>query len=44
MFSGFRMYFFCVILGFTDHSSVPVAFLFFFVVCVVIFDVFSVLS
>jgi hypothetical protein len=43
MFSGFRMYFFCVILRFTDRSLVPVAFLLVFVVCGVMFGVVSVL-
>jgi hypothetical protein len=44
MFSGLRMYFFCVILRFSNSSSVPVDFLFFFVVYGVMFGVVSVLS
>jgi hypothetical protein len=38
------MYFFCAILRFTDRSSVPVAFLFSFVVCGVMLGLVSVLS
>jgi hypothetical protein len=44
MFSGFRTYFLCVILRFTDRSLIPVAFLLVFDVCGVIFDGFSFLS
>jgi hypothetical protein len=44
MFSGFRMYFFWATFVFSDRSSVPVALVFVFLACGVIFLVVSVLS